>query len=148
MKNFYSIQNLFFGLLKWFPVNQSCKRFWLLEILEIRENIATSPFGKKVRKCNTLKKNNLYPFLVSSISFSVSEETFCFLAISSLRTLDELRIWMAVSSSNILPWNLGQFWLLGYMLHLSPARKNANFAIIKEIYKLLHPKYWIWVMVV
>ena len=42
--------------------------------------------------------------LVLSISASVSLETCCLAAISSDSTLDEERIWMAVSSSKILPW--------------------------------------------
>ena len=43
--------------------------------------------------------------LVLSISASVSADIRCFSAISSLSTFDELRIWMAVSSSSILPWD-------------------------------------------
>ena len=63
----------------------------------IGSKLTSSLIQKKIMEAWTA--TGLYPSRVSSISFSVSLATFCFLAISSLRTLDELRIWIAVSSS-------------------------------------------------
>lgn len=66
--------------------------------------LAKSEMQKK--RIDEWKAIGLYPFLVPSISASVSEAISCLAEISSDKTFEEERTSIALSSSNMLPYNM------------------------------------------
>lgn len=63
--------------------------------------LARSEMQKK--RMDEWTATGLYPLRVASISFSVAEAISCLAEISSERTFEEDRIWIAVSSSRMFP---------------------------------------------
>ena len=98
----------------------------------IGSKLTSSLIQKKIMEAWTA--TGLYPSRVSSISFSVSLATFCFLAISSLRTLDELRIWIAVSSSEKSHSILSQIKKLKYFTWNYPKCCLESLTKLSEFY--------------